>query len=261
MLPPDETIEWLWPALDWALEEVLEPDALFSRTEWLTPTWECFPVDRALEGDALVKDYFGFVQEHAGTSEADWRFELVAREPASPAKILEGMPHHMTGPVRGGGLVSAPGGGLPIHYAPGLERDPEMLVAVLSRSVAHWVCAPASEPPGGAECFDYAVDLVWVLLGFGVFACNVSFRTKSYESGGMVGWSQQRFGALDQASLTYCVALHAELLGLDPSEVREHLNPNSRSWIVSARKDLLRSHRHRLDALRARRHVLGPYRH
>jgi len=80
------------------------------------------------------------------------------------------MAHHMTEDVKGGGVLVGAGDPLPIEYEPGLERDPELLVAVLSRGIAHWHCAGFEEPPGGEECFHYAVDLVWVLSGFGVFA-------------------------------------------------------------------------------------------
>ena len=56
-----------------------------------------------------------------------------------------------------------------IEYEPGLEHDPELLVAVLSRGIADWMCSAHEDSAGGEESFDFAVDLVWVFLGFGVF--------------------------------------------------------------------------------------------
>lgn len=147
---------------------------------------------------------------------------------------------------------------LPIEYD--LANDPELLVAVLSRGVAHWLCASCPEPPGGEESFHYAVDVVWVLMGFGIFAANCALRTKSDERGGMIGWGYQRFGALGPLELAYCAGLYAELLGIDDREAREHLAPNPRAWLVDARKHLARKHAQRVAALRATPSVGGPYR-
>jgi len=261
MVPSDDFLEWLWPATRWVFDEVLYLDAFLARTAFITPTWEDFPVDESLEGDALVADYFAFVEEHSGTADWDWEIELVPRNAPSPAKILEGMAHDMTEDVKGGGVLVGAGDPLPIEYEPGLERDPELLVAVLSRGIAHWHCAGFEDPPGGEECFDYAVDLVWVLSGFGIFASNCAFRTRSQERDPMIGWGTQRFGALGQLELSYCMGLYAELLELDDRDAQKHLQPNPRAWLADARKDLRRRHESRLAELRAVGPALGPYRH
>lgn len=260
VVPSDDFIAWLFATVRWAHDEVLVVDSFFERTDFVTPTREDFPVDAELEGQALAEDYFAFVQEHARTSERDWQIELVSATPASPAKILEGMAHHLTGPLEGGGFVLGPDDPLPIEYDPELVRDPEMLIAVLSRGVAHWLCAPHSEPPGGEESFHYAVDVVWVLLGFGIFASNCALRTASHERGMLIGWSMQRFGALGPLELAYCTGLFAELFEVDDREARTHLRPNARAWLADARKDLAKRHTDRIRALRSRPPAIGPYR-
>lgn len=261
MVPSSDFIEWLWPTVHWLFEEVLYLEGFLGRESIVTPRWEDFPVDEALEGHALALDYLAFVEEHAGTSEHDWELELVPREAASAAKILEGMPHAMTGAVEGGvELDLGPDDPLPIEYEPGLEGDPEMLVAILSRGVAHWQCALQADLPDGGENFDYVVDLVWVLSGFGVFASNCAFRTHATERGAMIGWGTQRFGALGQLELAYCLGLYAELLALDDRDVLEHLAPNPRAWFIDARKDLRRNSGERIARLRVVPAGPGPYR-
>lgn len=260
MIPSNDFIEWLFATVDWTLSEVLLRERFFEEPRLVAPTFEDFPVDASLEGDALVADYFAFVEEHAGTTELDWDLELVPNEPASPAAILNGMPHAMTGAVEGGGLLLAEGDPLPIEYAPGLERDPEMLVAVLSRGLSHWLCACCGPHRGDDDDFHFAVDVVWVFTGFGVFASRCAFRTSAQEQGALVGWGTQRFGALGPLELAYTLGLYAELLGLDHAVVDEHLTTNGRAWVRDARKDLRRRHGPRVMALRATGGSDGPYR-
>ncbi|MCZ7686245.1 MAG: hypothetical protein M5U28_48780 [Sandaracinaceae bacterium] len=261
MIPSDEFIDWVFAATRWAFDEVLYPESVLAREAFVLPTWDDFPVDESLEGEALAEDYFAFVREHIGMTDDDLEVELVPREPASPAKILEGMAHHMTGPVEGGGVLLREGDPLPIEYDPELVSDPLLLVAVLSRGLTHWMCAPCPEPPGGEESFHFAVDLVWVLLGFGVFASSCAHRSTAHERGGMIGWGVSRFGALGPLELAYCTGLFAELLELDDRDAGEHLGANARAWLADARKDLRRRHADRVAALRAGRPATGPYRH
>lgn len=149
MVPSDEFLEWLWPSTRWVFDEVLYLDAFLARTAFILPTWEDFPVDESLEGEALVADYFAFVEEHSGTADWDWEIELVPRGAPSPAKILEGMAHHMTEDVKGGGVLVGAGDPLPIEYEPGLERDPELLVC--SRGASHTGTVPGSRSRRAAK--------------------------------------------------------------------------------------------------------------
>src|SRR5687768_6699805 len=93
------------------------------------PTEDDFPIDESLTGHALAEDYFAFVLAH--TRLEDWDFELVPEDPADPAAVLAGMPHHMTEPLAPGAepgdADSIPEGDpLPILYAPSAVETPEL---------------------------------------------------------------------------------------------------------------------------------------
>lgn len=100
-----------------------------------------------------------------------------------------------------------------------------------------------------------------VFLGFGVFTANAALRVESFESGMMIGHGMRRLGSLGPLEIAYALALRVELIGADLDEIREHLRPNPRAWVVDATRDLRASHAKRIDALRRIEHpALGPYR-
>lgn len=193
--PADDFFEWLWPATRWVFTEILYLEAFLSRTGVVTPAWEDFPVDDSLEGDALVADYFAFVEAHAGMSDDEVSFEVIARETISSTEILEQMVDQAAEAIKSESDMIETAEPVFIEYEPGLEHDPELLVAVLSRGIADWMCSAHEDSAGGEESFDFAVDLVWVFLGFGVFAASCALRTKPLQGSPFIESGAQRFGA------------------------------------------------------------------
>lgn len=261
MIPDDDFVDWLFSAATWALNDALDPSVVLGHERPLLPVFEDFPVDGDLQGHDLALDYLSFVEAHSGTDGWEWALELVPDTQPSVTDALADITHHMTSAPQGG---SYEGGGdeLLLVYDPTSVASPERLVAVLSRGVAHWMCAHAeSEPPDGEEAFDLAVDVAWVLNGFGVFASNTAFESYAHESGIMVGWGYRRFGALGQLELSYALGLFCELIESDDREARAHLSDNPRAWLREARKDLRTRHAERVTRLRSARLAGdGPYR-
>lgn len=112
-----------------------------------------------------------------------------------------------------------------ITYAPGAARDLEQLIATLAHEICHPILLSIpTEPPGGAECEEYATDLATVFFGFGTFGGNRSFRFSQFreDAQGTQGWSTKRAGYLSQAEWGFAIAVRCQLSGEDPTSVMQH---------------------------------------
>lgn len=136
------------------------------------------------------------------------------------------------------------------------------IAPALALGAAHYVAQDTPvPPPGGDAQLDHAVDVTAVFLGFGVFTANAALLVESFESGSMIGQGLRRLGSLGPLEIAYALALRVELIGADLDDIREHLRPDPRAWIVDATRDLRGPHAKRIEALRRIEHpALGPYR-
>jgi hypothetical protein len=258
MVPSDEYLEWLFATAEWQIDALGMTRTVPEGAKIVLPTAEDFPVDASLEGEALAHDYFGFVVEHANLGA--FRFELV-EDSRSPAEILRGVPHAMTGPLvpTGDDDPLEPDDVLPVHYSLDSICTPELLVASLALDMAHYVAQCGEPPPGSESAFGAAVDVTAVWLGFGVFVANAALLPRAFERGGLVGFGVSRVGSLSQLELSYALALRIASIGADCSEIRPHLRTNPRSWVGDALRHFDERHHARVAAL-ATSTLRGPYR-
>ncbi|MEM1415808.1 MAG: hypothetical protein AAGH15_12950 [Myxococcota bacterium] len=259
----DETVDWLFDATGWWIAQLGGYGSFRATSTVLTPTPEHFPVDASLPDDALALDFFSCVSEHAGVR--GWDFVLEPDEQPRVADALAGMSHPLTGPVEreaANEAPLAPGEPLPIPYDPAHLGEPLVLIASFARGVAHYVAGAAPEPyTDDPEQHAYLVDLGAVMLGFGVFLANASFRFYQTSDGLMAGWGYGRAGALSQEDLSYALALHSALLEVKARDVTRHLEANPRGFFKKARRDLEKRRREALTRLRTVEPPAGgPYR-
>lgn len=248
----DETIDWLFDATAWWLEQLGGFRRFRETFLLLRPTPEHFPIDDGLPDEELALEFFSCVVEHAGVG--DWDFVLEVDAQPRVADALVGMPHPLTGPVVRDPVDDAAfvhGEPFPVPYDPAHLDDPVLLVASFSRSLAHYVAGSAAEPyTDDADQIAYLVDLGAVMLGFGVFKANASFRFFQTTEGLMAGWGYGRSGSLSQEHVSYALALHATLLEVKERAVTRYLDPNPRGFFKQARRDLKKRRRKNLDRLR-----------
>lgn len=259
----DETVDWLFDATGWWLELLGGHQTFRSASVLLTPTPEHFPVDGTLTDEEMALEFFSCVAEHAGVRH--WSFVLEPDEQPSVADALAGMSHPLTGPVEHDAPVDAPlapGEPLPVPYDPAALDDPVALVASFARAVAYYIAGSAPQAyTDDPEQHAYLVDLGAVMLGFGVFLANASFRFYQTTEGMMVGWGYGRAGALSQADVSYALAIHAALLDVNERDVTRHLEGSPRGFFKKARKELKKRRFDDLERLRAvAPRADGPYR-
>lgn len=261
MLPPPDTIDWIYDSTEWWIGS-FGGSAAFQKTPLFLPTAEFFPVDTQRRGEALADAYFMQTALNAGV--AEWPFVLEDRASRDMSSVLKGLPHNLM-PMKAQSedpeLIHADQG-YPVSYELSQLDDPVGLVATFARNIAHYHLYAAATPmPSDDEQRPYFTDLAAVLLGFGVFLTNSAFQFAQHSDGLMSGWGVSRQGALSELDLSYALALFIVLRDLKPRPILKLLTANPRGFVKSALKDI---RRHRKDevALLARVASLenGPYR-
>lgn len=267
MADEGEIIDWLFEGTRWWLSQFGGYEAL-APTHILLPTDEYFPVTPGAAGHELAEDLFSFAVHHARLEQ--WNLVLEYDDDPNPLDLMRGLPHAMTGGVSGGeveGDEQIPEGEpLPVPYGNAQLDDPLALMATIARGLSHYVIEGANEPfpgeaddDGGHRRATY-VDLGAILLGFGVFTANASFRFHQATEGLMATWGYARSGALSQQEQGMAVGFMVSLLDAPWRKIAKHLDPNPRRDLKRAMKRL-KKRRGDLDALRAVRPVgKGPYR-
>ena len=260
----DEILDWLFGAAEWWVTSCGGYERV-ARAPVLLPTDEYFPVQAAGDEFDLALTLFDHAKLQAGLE--DWPLELVVDEEGDPAEVMRGMPHAITSPPTPldpdaeEDLTLQEGEPLTIPVGVRALSDATVLLATVARGMAHYVInAAAAPPPGDDEQRELYVDLGAVMLGFGVFCANASFRFQQFTEGMMVGWGYSRHGALSQRELSYALALHAIISGAKTRHVARYLESNPRADFKRARKVIEKKRRANLDALRAASDAAGPYR-
>ena len=259
----DEAIRWLFDATAWWTANFGGFAALAS-TPIVLPTDDYFTLDGTLEGEELAELIFASVLEHAQMLE--WHVVLEAEDSFDIQRALGPLPHHVSSadipPSDEEGVPIPEGEPLVVTYRAENLEDPVTLVAHMARSLSHYLLYEAAQPvPGTAEQRPCYVDLGAVLMGFGLFLANASFRFRQFTTGTMLGWQSSRSGTLSQAELGYALAIMVEATSADDRGLLRLLDANPRADVSAARKDIRERWQKQLDALRGvQASEGGPYR-
>ena len=190
MLDPGSS-EWIIDAFGWALQQ-FGTDYFRDHTVLVTPSNRHFP-DRIGDNNALVTRLFARVQAFAGMQ--DWPCWLAQQEAdpsvhVAPTLLVKGAPQGPAGTFRMRAAKDGTGRHALITFNPSQVSDPEALIATFAHELAHYLAHSVAElPPGGEEFEELATDVLAVVMGFGLFIANSSFRFRQYQGGGTQGWS------------------------------------------------------------------------
>lgn len=247
----ETTVLWLFDIYQWALDE-FDRTRFFEATKLVLPTNEYFPGrENSAQGMAdLILDQ---VAAYAGL--AHWPVKAMPQEQFEP---LPGEAIAQLGTVRGDGLasmsVSSLGGFVPVPYEADMVLNPEALIASYAHVLSHYLGSLAkTSPPGGAENWAMASEVLGVFLGFGVMMAN-----SAYHAPGGCGSCNARMVArtsyLSQFDITYALAIFATLKDIPGAQVTKHLKTSLRGYFKKAMKEL-GQHSARVAELKDKHHL------
>lgn len=232
----NEASQWILKTFEWALEQ-FGTDEFYQRTVLVTPSREHFP-DPVTKDSDLATVLFTRVKRYAGME--DWVCQLVAQEPdvdpcIAPTITLENSP---AGP---GGTFGVDESQVVITYNPNQLRDPRSLIAIFAHELAHYLGESAeTPPPGGEKNWEYATDLLAVMMGFGIFLANSAVQFTQYQEGFTQGWASRAQGYLSESELVYVLAIFCLLKNIQWKQVEPHLKESLHSVFRAATMELER---------------------
>jgi len=217
----DDDARWLFDTFAWSLEH-FGRDVFFDDTTLVVPDNAHFP-GRADSAAGMAGLVFDHVRRYARMEH--WPLQLADQAACSvdPPRRLE-----IRGPLRGAkGVPRAepdPGGEIGLPYDPDLVGNPEALIASFAHSLAHCLAQTAEEPPpGGAQYWPQATEVVATFMGFGLMFANSAFKVP-VRSCGSCGPQAQRQSFLTQYENTYALAIFSVLKGIPGKSVARNLN-------------------------------------
>ena len=234
---------WMFDVYAWALRN-FDPVMFRDETQLVTPSNKHFP-GRANSPEEMANLIFDRVVVYAGMQH--WPLKLLppdscVLEPATGARVVTG--------ARGARAVAAEAApaSLTISYDPEYLNNPEAMIAVFAHTLAHYLGTSATEPPpGGAENWPQATEILAVFLGFGLMFANTALVLPR---GGCCGGPVVRRQAyVSQHDITYALAIFSVLKGLPQNQVTKHLKKSLRGHFRQAMREVKGKFAPRLEEL------------
>lgn len=228
----EPSVLWLFDCFGWCLRN-FDAKLFYQNTLLVVPSNKHFPgKESSVEGMArLILDQ---VKRYAGM--AHWPTELVDQHSCRVT------------PVRIEGLVRGEGGGIDdgsrqlqpllIPYNPDQVGNPEVLIASFAHILAQYLASTSTElPPGGADNWPQATEVLAVFMGFGLMFTNTALPFQRGGCGGC-GGASSRSGALSQYDISYALAIFSVLKQIPVKQMTSHLKSALRAYFKYAVKDI-----------------------
>ena len=231
----EPSARWIFDLFHWALQQ-FDAELFFDGTELVAPSNENFPGSAKNVHDK-AQLIFDRVKHYAGVTH--WPCQLLA-----PRNFNPGAPQQLRlqGPARRAASASGPAENaapIGISYDPNQVRTPEVLIANYAHVLAHYMASQASKaPPGGAENWPQATEVLAVFMGFGLMFANTAFTMRSLACGACRGPVADRSNYLSQFDITYALALFCVLKEIPNKAVLPHLKKTLRGYFKKAVKDI-----------------------
>jgi len=231
----EASVLWLFEVYAWCLDQ-FDAAEFSSVTTLVVPSNDYFPGrESSVEGMAGL--IFERVQHFSGM--AHWPLQLVDQ---SWCPTDQPAPVEMDGSKRGEHALiidlkhEQP---LPVSYDPAMIGNPEAMIATFSHTLAQYLGAAARvPPPGGAQNWSQATEVVAVFLGFGVMLSNSAFAFRTNKCGSCGGANAPRRNYLSQYDITYALAIFCVLKQMQIREVLPYLKKSLRGFFKKSMKDV-----------------------
>ncbi len=225
-----ESSQWLRQSFNWCMNQ-FDSHYFYQKTMLVLPSNRFFP-GRVDSHQGMAELIFERVQDYAGMKH--WPFAVLppnACATDTPQQIL------ISGNARG---VTEPAPAnaqrLPVYYDPRHVNNPEAMIANYAHTLAHYLVSTAKKaPPGEAEHFPYATEVLAIFMGFGVMFANSAF-THQVGCGGCQKVGRAAFLSEDEA--TYTLAIFCVLKKIPANTVTPHLKKHLRGFFKRAMKEI-----------------------
>jgi len=224
----EESSQWLSETFNWCMNQ-FDSNYFYQNTELVIPSNKYFP-GRVNSHQGMAELIFERVKHYAGMSH--WPCEVVPPDACDlevPQKIL------IPGNLRGSKQLPAPDvPRLPIYYDPAHVNNPEAMIANYAHTLAHYLATTATQkPPGDAEHWPYATEVLAIFMGFGLMFANSAFTHQ-----GGCGSCQKvgRTAFLSEREATYTLAIFCSLKKIPTKAVISHLKKHLRGFFKQATK-------------------------
>ncbi len=237
---------WIFEAYGWALQN-FDADLFYSDTVLVRPTNEFFPgTVNSIQG--MAESIFERVKVYAGISH--WP-TLVQDQ--SLCHLIESQQVQIRGALRGPARIAdqsvKDSQRLVIPYNPQQINNPEGMIATYAHILSHHMGQVVKvPPPGGAEYWPQATELLAVFLGFGFMFANSAYNFRGGCSSCYNPYAQ-RDAYLSEAEVTYALALFCVLKSIPNSAVTPHLKGHLRGVYRKSIKEIS-SKEQELDGLK-----------
>jgi hypothetical protein len=234
--PLDETAsQWLFDAYAWALTN-FDAELFYRDTQLVLPNNDFFP-GRADSHHGMAGLIFDRVKDYAAVSH--WP-TLIADQNSCP--LIEGPRVQIRGALRGPeGIADETvddAHRLLIPYNPQQVSNPEGMIASFAHILAHYMGQMAKEhPPGGAEYWPHATEVLAVYLGFGLMFANSAFTFRG-GCGSCYNPHATRDAYLSEVEATYALALFGVLKGIPNASVTRHMKKHLRGIYKQSVRDI-----------------------
>lgn len=230
-----ESALWIYDTFEWALTH-FDADEFFKRSRLIQPTNEFFP-GRVDSVHAKAENIFQHTLKHCGLKH--WPFAL--QEPQyfqnlPPQRLaLDSVNRHSNDDNLPAITGHAP---LLLSYNPQQTLKPEDLASSFAHGLAqHLVMQTQQLPPGGAEYFAEATEIVGVFMGFGVMFANSAYTFRG-GCGSCYNASANRQATLSENEVVFALALYCRLKGISSNDASRHLKKYLKSPFKKAIKQI-----------------------
>ncbi|OOZ36212.1 hypothetical protein BOW51_08375 [Solemya velesiana gill symbiont] len=230
-----DSSQWLFDTYAWAMKQ-FNAEIFYNQTPLVLPTNDYLP-GRVDSVHGMASLIFERVKGYAGVSH--WPTLLADQSSCAlvgPPKVeIKGA---LRGPEGIADDTADEAHRLLIPYNPQQINNPEGMIATFAHIIAHYLAQMANEPPpGGAEYWPHATELLAVYLGFGVMFANSAFTFRG-GCGSCYNPNANRDAYLTEIESTYALAIFGVLKEIPNSEVTRHLKKHLRGTYKKAVGDI-----------------------
>jgi len=227
--------EWIIEGFDWALQN-FDADLFYSETVLVRPTNEYFP-GKVSSVQGMAEIIFDRVKVYAGVT----HWPTVVQD-QRVCHLIESQQVQIRGALRESGGIADESiennQRLVIPYNPQQINNPEGMIATYAHILSYHMGRMAkSPPPGGADYWPQATELLAIFLGFGFMFANSAYNFRG-GCGSCYNPYAQREAYLSEAEATYALALFCQLKDIPNSEVTPHLKKHLRGIYRKSVKEI-----------------------